>query len=203
MDGTLERPEETRRAASVIHAEAIRMEEMSRTLLALAALDAESSRPAAVPVDLVTLREALDERFAPSAFDARLSLDIRIDDAPRPVGDSERLLQAASAIVSNALWYTPVGGTVRVRSCGQDSTWRLEIDDSGPGIPPERRAAVFDRFVRLDPSRSKGSGGVGLGLAIAKRAVDLMGGTIEAGESEDLGGARFVIELPLASRDLT
>jgi two-component system sensor histidine kinase MtrB len=198
VDGTLTSPEDARRAAGVIHAESLRMEEMSHTLLALAALDAESVQPERRRIDVGAFRDAVRERFDSVAGESQVSLELEIADAPEPVGDFERLLQAASAVVSNGLWYAPSGGTVRIRTLVEEGRWRLQVDDSGPGIPPERRDAVFERFVRLDPSRSKGSGGVGLGLAIARRAVELMGGTITADASEDLGGARFVIELPLA-----
>jgi signal transduction histidine kinase len=202
VDGTLRTPEDTKRAAGVIRAEAMRMEEMSHTLLALAALDAEGVHPELVTIDLRAFRDALQERFDAVATESRISLLLDVHTEPRPVGDAERLLQATSAVISNGLWYTPSGGTVRVRSVTDAARWTLQIDDTGPGIPPERREAVFNRFVRLDPSRSKGSGGVGLGLAIARRAVELMGGTIEAGESEDLGGARLLIGLPLAEQGL-
>ncbi len=198
MDGTLTRPEDVKRAASVIRAESLRMEEMSYTLLALAALDAETAQPELQSIDLGKFAEALSERFVTIARDARVALELEIGPTPQPLGDPERLLQAASAVISNGLWYTPTGGTVRVRTLAHGPQWGLQIDDTGPGIPPERREAVFNRFVRLDPSRSKGSGGVGLGLAIARRAVELMGGSIVADASDDLGGARFVIGLPFA-----
>ncbi len=198
MDGTLSSPDDARRAAKVIHAESLRMEEMSHTLLALAALDAESVVPEPQPIDLAAFRDAIWERFDTIARESRVSLELDIATTPLPFGDPERLFQATSAVISNGLWYTPSGGTVRVRSLPHGPQWGLQIDDTGPGIPPERREAVFERFVRLDPSRSKGSGGVGLGLAIARRAVELMGGNIVADASDDLGGARFVIGLPFA-----
>ena len=188
-----------RRAANVIHAESLRMEEMSHTLLALAALDAETTQPELQPIDLAQFAQALRERFDAIAEDARVdSRASRSTPSRVPLGDPERLLQAATAVISNGLWYTPTGGVVRVKSLSHGPQWGLQIDDTGPGIPLERREAVFNRFVRLDPSRSKGSGGVGLGLAIARRAVEMMGGNIVADESDDLGGARFVIALPFA-----
>ena len=70
------------------------------------------------------------------------------------------------------------------------------VDDDGPGIPAEKREAVFERFARLDESRATSSGGAGLGLAICARLTELMGGRI-AVEDSPLGGARFVLELPL------
>ncbi len=79
-----------------------------------------------------------------------------------------------------------------------EGRWRLRVDDSGPGIPAEKRAEVFDRFSRLDGA---GTSGTGLGLAICKRLVELMGGEVGVGES-DSGGARLEIDLPLAAGEL-
>ena len=71
----------------------------------------------------------------------------------------------------------------------------LTVDDDGPGVPPDERQRVFERFVRLDEARARDAGGSGLGLAIVREVVTGHGGTVEAGESP-LGGARFVVRLP-------
>jgi signal transduction histidine kinase len=99
--------------------------------------------------------------------------------------------------VVNAITYTPSPGRIRVSAKTRGDEWRLSVEDSGAGIPPDRRNEVFERFTRLDASRSKRRGGAGLGLAICKRVVELMGGDVWV-EGSELGGARFVIELPVA-----
>jgi signal transduction histidine kinase len=121
-----------------------------------------------------------------------------VDDlaGPAPCGDADRLLQVASALVSNALAYTPAGGEIRVSAEAQGGRWTLLVDDSGPGIPESERDRVFDRFTRLDASRTPATGGFGLGLAICKRLAEAMGGSISAGDSP-IGGARLVVDLPL------
>jgi len=86
---------------------------------------------------------------------------------------------------------------VRISAWSENSRWRIAVDDDGPGVPPLRRERIFDRFTRLDESRSSESGGSGLGLAICSRLVELMEGSVWA-EDGPLGGARFVIELPEA-----
>ena len=197
LDGTVAEPSEVKRSAGIIHDEALRMAEISDTLLALAELDSGSVQPRREPVDLTMLVDALVGRHSGPADDADIVLSIDIPLVPRPLGDSERLLQAVSQLVANAIAYAPPHGRVRVSATAEGDVWRLAVEDSGQGIPPERRDEIFERFTRLDASRSKRHGGAGLGLAICRRVVELMGGKVWA-EGSDLGGARFVIELPLA-----
>ena len=152
---------------------------------------------ARVRVDTHVLADALLGRFQAAADAREVSLEVALPASPAPLADPERLLQALSALVANAIAYTPGGGAVRVTTVAAGAGWRVSVDDSGPGIPAEKRAEVFRRFARLDRSRSAASGGAGLGLAICQRLVELMGGTIVVDDS-DLGGARFSIELPVA-----
>jgi signal transduction histidine kinase len=143
--------------------------------------------------------EALSGRFAARAVEAGRVLEVGpLDSAP--IADTERLLQAASILVENALAHTPEGALVRVRAAERGRSWELSVDDSGAGIPEKDRERVFARFTRLDPSRASG-GGSGLGLAICRRLVELMGGSVRV-EDSDLGGSSFVIRLPLADAGL-
>jgi signal transduction histidine kinase len=96
-------------------------------------------------------------------------------------------------LVSNALKFTPAGGTVSVRAWGDRSGVVIEVADTGPGIPPDHRSHVFDKYYQVERSRSMGSG---LGLAIAKELVEVHGGTIELVDSEQ--GATFRVSLPVA-----
>jgi signal transduction histidine kinase len=196
VDGTVTEPEQQRRYLGVIRDEASRLGDLTRTLLSLSELEAGTVAVSRGPVDVSGLSEALTARYASRAVEAGRTLRLELLSGT-PRGDDARLLQAVSALVDNALAYTPDGGTIVVRSENGAGMWRLIVEDSGPGIPPERREAVFGRFTRLDTSRSADSGGSGLGLAITRRIVELMGGRIWAEESA-LGGARFVLELPSA-----
>lgn len=198
LGGVVTDPAEQTRALGVIRDESVRIGEIASTLLALSELDAGAVRIAREPLDVAPLAEALAARFAQTAREASVALEVALEAAAgRPLGDPERLLQAASALIVNALAYTPAGGRVRVSGEATGGRWLLYVDDTGPGIPAEKRDAVFARFSRLDASRASASGGAGLGLAICARLVELMGGTVAAEESP-LGGARFVIALPLA-----
>lgn len=110
--------------------------------------------------------------------------------------DPERIQQVLFNLLANALRYTPVGGSIAMRLSTQAQMARLEVQDSGPGIPPEHLAHVFDRFYRTDGARRRDAGGSGLGLAIAKALVEAHGGRIEA-SNRPQGGALFAIILPL------
>ncbi len=123
----------------------------------------------------------------------------RVEFGGIPVGrlrcDADRVAQVLRNLVRNALEHTDRGGAVRVEASAAGGALRVWVDDDGPGIPPEEREVVFDRFHRSDRSRARQSGGSGLGLAIARAIVEAHGGRIWADESPE-GGARLVFRLP-------
>src|SRR5439155_25028075 len=86
--------------------------------------------------------------------------------------------QAMGNLVENAIHHTPAGGVVRLEACGDNGFVAVSVRDTGSGIPPEHVPHVFDRFYRADPSRSKDTGGVGLGLAIVRSIMSLHGGEV-------------------------
>jgi len=104
-------------------------------------------------------------------------------------------------LVDNAIKYAPTGTSVKVVVGSADGTATLAVADEGPGIPREHHARVFDRFYRVDAARSREDGGAGLGLAIARWAVEVHGGRIEV-ESKEGRGSLFRIVLP-RRRDAT
>jgi signal transduction histidine kinase len=122
---------------------------------------------------------------------------IVLDDVPPLVvdADSDRLAQALRNLVANAVAHAGPGGTVRVSVERSAGAVRLLVDDDGPGIAPDQRERVFDRFQRLDTGRARAEGGAGLGLAIVRAVAQAHGGRAWA-EDSPLGGARFVVELP-------
>lgn len=197
LDGTIADDDGRLRAARVIGHEAARIKEITTTLLSLSQLDAGAVEVLREPVDPAVLADTLTGRFGSQAAARGVALTIELPPEPRPLADPDRLLQCVSALVDNALGYARPGGEVRVSACGGELRWSIFVDDDGPGIPPEKRDTVFERFARLDASRSSESGGAGLGLAICARLVQLMEGRVWV-EEGPLGGARFVIELPEA-----
>lgn len=129
-----------------------------------------------------------------------VEVDIVVDDAVRQVlGDPERIHQVVANLVDNAVRHSPPHGRVAVgaRTLNGGARIAIEVSDSGPGIPPDERTRVFERFYRADPARARASAGSGsgLGLAIAKWIVDLHGGEIRAEEASPTG-CRMVVELP-------
>ncbi len=111
------------------------------------------------------------------------------------MADRDRLTQVLRNLVRNAVAHTDSGDQIAVLARAHDSRLEISVTDTGPGIPPEQLEQIFERFRRLDSSRSRDRGGSGLGLAIARAIVEAHGGAIRA-ESDPGRGATFRIELP-------
>jgi signal transduction histidine kinase len=169
-----------------------RMRRLVADLLLLARADAGRQAPHE-PVNLASVvREAAAE-VAPTALDHDLSVDA--DETGLTVdGSPDELHRLAVNLIGNAIYHTPAGSRVHacVRQDGEAVT--LTVEDDGPGVPPELRDRIFDRFVRGEGDRGSRSGS-GLGLAIVKAVADGHGGSV-ALESPPEGGARFVVTLP-------
>ena len=137
---------------------------------------------------LEALKTKLEEK------NLRVSVDIKAD-MPRFNGDGFLLGQMFINLIDNAVKYTPEGGAIGVEVYHPDSQFRIEVIDTGIGIPKEHLARIFERFYRVDKTRSRKIGGTGLGLSIVKHIVIMHGGKIEV-ESEVGKGSRFIITLP-------
>jgi signal transduction histidine kinase len=111
--------------------------------------------------------------------------------------DRERVHQVLFNLLDNAVRFTPDGGEVTVSAGTVDGRCEVSVTDTGPGIPPEHLPLLFERFYRVDEARSRGEGGTGIGLAIARSVVEAHGGRIWA-ESEPGKGSVFRFELPVA-----
>jgi signal transduction histidine kinase len=130
-------------------------------------------------------------------------VDVRADipaDLPPVRADSERIHQVLFNLLDNAVRYTPPGGEVVVLAKRVGSRCEVRVEDTGPGIPPEHLPFLFERFYRVDPARSRGEGGTGIGLAIARSVVEAHGGRIWA-ESQVGRGSVFAFDLALADED--
>ncbi len=130
-----------------------------------------------------------------------IELHLDAPDALEVDCDPDRLRQILGNVLDNAIKYSPDGGDVRVELHGEDDTVRFVVQDEGMGFEPSAAEAIFERFHRLDPQQTRGIGGTGLGLYIARELVRRMGGRIWA-ESERGRGAVFSFELPRVSEEV-
>lgn len=181
-----------------LHAEVLRLHALVDDLyeLSLSDLGALQYRKATIDLGAV-LAEAINafrERFA--------SKNITVEAPyaqPTPVlvfADRERLYQLWTNLLENALRYTDPGGHLRVWYTLQDKTVLVHMQDSAPGVAPEALSQLFDRFYRVEASRTRSQGGAGLGLAICKNIVEAHGGQISA-QSSPLGGVWIQCTLPV------
>jgi two-component system phosphate regulon sensor histidine kinase PhoR len=181
----------------IIRKSALRMSRLTEDLLTLARVESGEQRfdiQSVAPSDL--LQEAV-QSFRELA--RAQNVELRVEDvAPASVGaDSEAIHQVFSNLVDNALKYAASGGRIVLGARPITQGVEFYVQDSGPGIPSEHLARLFERFYRVDKARSRESGGTGLGLAIAKHIVLAHGGTIRA-QSELNHGSTFLFTLPLA-----
>lgn len=160
--------------------ESVRLSELIGDLLFLARAESPLSEVRRAPVDVCELLATVRDYYEASAANARISLVA--EEAPELVTaavDRSLMLRAVSNLVSNAIAHTPAGGRVTLTAKDEGAAIRIEVSDTGSGIPREALPRVFDRFFRVDPSRSKSSGGTGLGLAIVQSIMTLHGGSTE------------------------
>jgi signal transduction histidine kinase len=177
-----------------LHEEADRLVRLSRSLDALAEGDAGTSPPHAIELDLAAaVRSALD-LAAPSIERAGLTLQTEVPAKLPTRADPDRLAQVLANLLSNAVRYTPAGGSIMVRAERRPADLLVSISNTGEGIPVEDLDRVFERFYRVEKSRDRERGGAGIGLAIVKQLVEGSGGHVGA-ESRD-GMTRFWFSLP-------
>ncbi len=125
------------------------------------------------------------------------SFDTGAVSAARVAGRPPQLARIVQNLLDNASTHARRRIAIVLRTEGDVAV--LHVDDDGPGVPAGDRAAIFERFTRLDAGRARRAGGAGLGLAITARVVDAHGGTIAVSDAPLLGGARFTVRLPLAA----
>jgi signal transduction histidine kinase len=150
-------------------------------------------------VDPANLIHAAAERLRPQFEDkdVQLLLDLG-SDLPKLQADSGRMTQVLLNLMGNGLQYTPAGGEVSVRAWADDASVTVAVQDNGIGIAHEHLAHIFERFYRVDKSRSRAGGGSGIGLTISKHLVEAHNGQISAASSGLGQGSTFSITLPAA-----
>jgi two-component system sensor histidine kinase BaeS len=183
---------------SSLHDEALVLQRVIDDLQDLAAADAGTLRLHREPVRAGELLDQVGAAHRVAAGAAGVDLCITVDGRPWLDADPVRMRQALGNLVSNALRHTPTGGTVTLAARRDGDHVVLEVADTGTGIAPEDLPYVFDRFWRAEKSRSRRTGGSGLGLPIVRHLVAAHGGTADAASRPGTGSV-FTLRLPSAS----
>jgi len=134
-------------------------------------------RPVAPAALVAAALDRLEDQFAAKGLDLQCAVPSTL---PSVQVDQDRAVQVLINLLTNALRYTPAPGRVTVTAARQDNTVVFQVADTALGLAPEHLARLFERFYRVDASRSRALGGSGIGLTIAKALVDAMGGAIQA-----------------------
>lgn len=186
------------RYLGIVFDETERLEHIIGDLLDLARMEGGGGTWKSEPVSVAALFERVRHRHDPLLQSRHVTLETKVaGDAAEVAGDPNRLEQALQNLAANAVRHTPEGGRVSLTADRVDGGLRLVVEDTGEGIPEEHLPRVFDRFYKVDESRTgtKVPSGSGLGLSIVQAIVHRHGGKITAGNGVS-GGARFEIVLP-------
>jgi signal transduction histidine kinase len=190
-EGIVHEPEQVRSSLDVVAAETDRLERLVGDVLDLAKLQSHRFTVRHEEVDLGRL---LDQAYGAFAEEARRRvIDYRLDAEGEPpviVSDGDRVLQIISNLLSNAFRWTPDGGRVELGLAAANGFVRVDVVDTGPGVPKDERDRIFDPFISHDVN------GTGLGLPIAKELAFALGGRIEVA-SDPGSGSRFRLVLPV------
>jgi signal transduction histidine kinase/CheY-like chemotaxis protein len=150
------------------------------------------------PVDVRSPARLAVEKLAHRFQEKRQTLHVSLPEQPVMVkGDPTRLQQVVANLLDNASKYTPAGGTIWLLGAVEDGEAVLTVRDTGPGIPADRLRSIFDPFTQINPTLARTSGGLGIGLSLVKRIVDLHRGVVEA--RSDHAGATFTVRLPIVA----
>lgn len=174
--------------------EALLLQHVIDDLQDLSAADAGELRLHPQPVDVADLLATVADAFAATAD--RAGITLLVDTQPMTCSaDPIRLRQAVGNLLTNALRHTPAGGRITISARTRGEAQVIDVADTGPGLTPEEQAMVFERFWRAERSRSRQTGGSGLGLSIVRKLAEAHGGTVSV-TSTPGAGATFTLRLP-------
>ena len=194
-------PDETRRFLEIIARHADRMERLVRDLLRLARLDAGQETLEFSDCSVAAVVAAAGHELDALLTSRGQQLQTTIaPDATLVRGDPAKLHDVLRNLLENAMNYSPPGGTIEVSARQAIGTVEITVADRGPGVPEADLNRIFERFYRVDRSRTRDPGGTGLGLSIVRHLVELHRGQVAAA-NRDGGGAIFTITLPAARRE--
>jgi two-component system phosphate regulon sensor histidine kinase PhoR len=195
LEGALSDPQVARPFAEALLRNAERLGRILADLLDISRVEAGHLKLRQQPIALVAAARRAAEALQPAARRKGLHVQVVVPEALTVLGDLQALDQVLLNLLDNAIKYTPEGGHVVVGAQSHGPEVRLEVSDDGPGLQPQHRQRVFERFYRVDPGRSRAMGGTGLGLSIVKHLCETMGGRVGI-EAVQPHGARFWFALP-------
>lgn len=192
-----ELPAEARRNLRAVEQNADHLLRLIDDLLDLSRLDTGALRLKLADLDLGAVVQRTVERARPAAEARGQRLSFQSEaDLPAQIGDEHRMEIVVGNLVGNALKYTPDDGQVQVRVSREGDSLRVDVQDDGPGIPPQEVEKIFDRFFQSERTEHQLVGGVGIGLALAKELVELHGGRMML-ETRLGAGSTFSFTVPL------
>lgn len=195
LDGALEEPTAARSFVESIARHSDRLSSLVRDVLTISRLEQGAWEVKPQAVDFTALARLVQEDHRAAAAAKPVTLVHEGPDTLLGTGDPELYRQLVGNLVSNAIRYNRPGGRVLIRQTIDGDRLRIQVEDTGIGIPLEHRERVFERFYRVDSHRSRATGGTGLGLSIVKHLTERLRGTIDL-ESGDTG-TTFTVDLPL------
>lgn len=196
VDDIAESQEEKKEMAKVIYDESLRMGRLVNELLDLARMEAGHIQLTKETVNLSSFMNRIIHKFQGLAKEHNIHLTAELEsDIPDPLFDPDRIEQVLTNLIDNAIRHTPQQGSVMLRVNEDDFGLKVEVTDSGSGIPEEDLPFVFERFYKADKARTRGRAGTGLGLAIAKNIIDAHHGHISV-QSKIGQGTTFSFSLP-------
>jgi PAS domain S-box-containing protein len=187
---------EGQRFLDIIERNAERLLRLVSDLLMLDRLEAGALPLDLAPVSVPGLAAEAVRAAAPGAAKQGVTIDLDPGAGPLVLGDSRRLSQVFDNLIGNAVKFSHAGGEVRVRAACDGGTWRVDVSDTGIGIPPDEAARLFRPFVRASNARISGRPGTGLGLAVVKVLAEMHGGRVEVDTALD-HGSTFSVFLPV------
>jgi len=197
LDGALDDKEHRAGFVKTIEEQAVQLSKLVDDLLDLSSIESGHRPPTLAPTDLRALAADAARRFAPAAAERGVTLATPASSPVTALADAEQVRQVLANLIDNAIKYTDPGGRVEISVEAKGSEAIASVRDTGVGIPEGDQARVFERFYRVDKSRSREAGGTGLGLAIVKHLVEAQGGRVWV-ESRQPGGSTFFFSLKAA-----
>jgi signal transduction histidine kinase len=189
--------EERHHYLSIIEAESTRLSRITEDLLQMASLESDKVKFEPKSYRLDNQIRSLILSCEPQWMEKQLSMDVSLE-LVLITADEDLLSQVWMNLIHNSIKFTPQAGSIRVTLLPRGEQVEFRISDTGPGISEEHQTRIFERFYKVDPSRTNEGGGSGLGLSIVKKIVEMHKGAVEV-ESQVGVGTTFIISLPLES----